>query len=148
MSLTTPVHTDLTGYRRRIGSYMTARTMACTAGAIASAVAVGAPLALVARAPSAAVELACAAVALPAWALGFWHPAGMDVEEWLPYGLRRILRRARLSYGARERLSAARPAGEARGGAWDVLQKEWETRGRRVGGCERWEPSALAGQGR
>ena len=145
MPLSTPVHRDLTSYERRIGQSLTLRSLVCSAAAVGSAVAIGAAFTFGLRLPFDVTQLVVFPVAAANWAAGFWRPHGMKPERWAPYAARARFGRTRLVYEFGGRAAKARPHGERRGGEWDALQNEWERRGRRVRGCELWEPSGYAG---
>lgn len=91
MSLQIPVQKNIGEYQEKIVGKMSLRTLACTAGGFAAAVAVAAFLYLVLGIDVGSATLPVMAAALPFWLAGFWRPFGMKIEEFAPLFLEHAL---------------------------------------------------------
>ena len=140
MARSGPVHRNLLDYEKKVGRSLTVRMAACTAAALACGLTAGGLLWFGLRVPWAASQFAVLAVTVPLWALGFARPCGMKPERWWPYGRRTLFGATRLEYATGDRVPSV-PRAQGMGGAWDVLQKRWESGGRRRRGVELWDPS-------
>lgn len=138
--LSVEIHKDLTRYRAKVAGGLTARTMACIACAIGASVAVGCYSWLVLGIPFDDVSWAAYACSLPFWALGFWRPLRMGVEEWLPLWWRHNAGQSRLAYDNSGRYLQAgliRPMTERDARA---ISKAYRKCAARQRGIELWEP--------
>ena len=95
--LSVSVHKDIAAYTEKVVGKLSARTLACTAGGIASAVAVAAVANLALGVPVDTATLPVMTASMPFWLLGFWRPKGLPAEKFAPlfvehtFGNRRLL---------------------------------------------------------
>ena len=82
--LSVSVHKDIGEYTEKVVGKLSARTLACTAGGLASAVAAAAVANLALGIPVDATTLPVMAASMPFWLLGFWRPKGLPPERFLP----------------------------------------------------------------
>lgn len=81
--LSVSVHKDIGEYTEKVVGKLSARTLACTAGGLASAAAVAAVLNLALGVPVDAATLPVMAASMPFWLLGFWRPKGLPAEKYM-----------------------------------------------------------------
>lgn len=79
--LSVSVHKDIGEYTEKVVGKLSARTLACTAGGLASAVAAAAVANLALGIPVDATTLPVMAASMPFWLLGFWRPKGLPPRE-------------------------------------------------------------------
>ncbi len=96
--LSVSVHKDIGEYTEKVVGKLSARTLACTAGGLASAVTVAAVLNLALGVPVDAATLPVMAASMPFWLLGFWRPKGLPPEKFMPLFAEHILGDGRLAY--------------------------------------------------
>lgn len=72
--LSVAVHKDIGEYTEKVVGKLSARTLACTAGGLASSVACAALLNL-------ALGVPVDAASMPFWLMGFWRPKGLPAER-------------------------------------------------------------------
>ena len=96
--LSVRVQKDIGEYTEKVVGKMSARTLLCLAGGLASAVAIGAlcQFALGIEVKDASLPVMCAS--LPFWLAGFWRPFGMTLERFAPLWLDFHLEDQRLLY--------------------------------------------------
>ena len=82
--LSVSVHKDIGEYTEKVVGKLSARTLACTAGGLASSVAAAAVSNLVLGVPVDAATLPVMAASMPFWLMGFWRPKGLPAEKFLP----------------------------------------------------------------
>lgn len=82
--LSVSVHKDIGEYTEKVVGRLSARTLACTAGGLASSVAAAAASNLVFGVPVDAATLPVMAASMPFWLMGFWRPKGLPAEKFLP----------------------------------------------------------------
>ena len=78
--LSVAVHKDIGEYTEKVVGKLSARTLACTAGGLASSVATAAALNLALGVPA---TLPVMAASMPFWLMGFWRPKGLTAERYL-----------------------------------------------------------------
>ena len=100
--LSVSVHKDIGEYTEKVVGKLSARTLACTAGGLSSAVAVALPV---------------MAASMPFWLLGFWRPKGLPAERFLPLLADHVLGDGKLAYATGSRPDAL--AGGVRCGKTD-----------------------------
>ena len=94
---------------------LSARTLACTAGGLATAVAVAAVANVGLGIPVDAVTLPVMAASMPFWLLGFWRPKGLVPEKFVPLFAEHVLGDGKLVYATGSRpASLAGPVGCAK----------------------------------
>ena len=81
--LSVAVHKDIGEYTEKVVGKLSARTLACTAGGLASSVATAATLNLALGVPVDAATLPVMAASMPFWLMGFWRPKGLTAERYL-----------------------------------------------------------------
>lgn len=79
--LSVAVHKDIGEYTEKVVGKLSARTLACTAGGLASSVACAALLNLALGVPVDAATLPVTAASMPFWLMGFWRPKGLPAER-------------------------------------------------------------------
>ena len=94
----TYVHKDIGEYEEKVVGKLSARTLACTAGGLASSVAAAALLNLALGAPVDAATLPVMAASMPFWLAGFWRPHHMKFEKFVPLWLDFKLEDQRILY--------------------------------------------------
>ena len=105
--LSVSVHKDIGEYTEKVVGKLSARTLACTAGGLASAVALGIPVD--------ATTLPVMAASMPFWLLGFWRPKGLPPERFLPLVASHALGDGKIAYTTGSRPgSIAGPVGCAK----------------------------------
>ena len=128
--LSVAVHKDIGEYTEKVVGKLSARTLACTAGGLASSVATAAALNLTLGVPVDAATLPVMAASMPFWLMGFWRPKGLTAERYLA-----MLARHALSDGVLVYSTGSRPweaAGESRAaGGPQGAQEEQEKGGPR-----------------
>lgn len=105
--LSVSIHRDLTKYKPKVFLGLTARTLIFTALAIAASVGLGAYLYYAQGIAYDEANIPIMAVSLPFWALGFIHPLGLELEEWLPLWLRHTFGTTKLFYSTKARYEAS-----------------------------------------
>ncbi len=83
--LSVSVHKDIGEYTEKVVGKLSARTLACTAGGLASAVAAAAVANLALGIPVDATTLPVMAASMPFWLLGFWRPKGLPPRGSCPW---------------------------------------------------------------
>lgn len=96
--LSLPIQKDIAEYEPKIIGKLTKRTLACTACAIGAALLTAFYLNAVICVEIDDWGWLVVAAALPFWAVGFWRPDGMKVEEWLPLWIKHALGKDRILY--------------------------------------------------
>ena len=96
--LSAEIHKDLTKYKAKVVAGLSARTLACIALAVGSAVLCGFYFTWVLGIDFDVVSWLIYGITVPFWALGFLQPKGMEVEEWLPLWIRQKFGESRLTY--------------------------------------------------
>lgn len=104
--LSVSVHKDIGEYTEKVVGKLSARTLACTAGGLASAVAVAAVGNLALGVPVDAMTLPVMAASMPFWLLGFWRPKGLPAEKFLPLFSEHVLGSGKLVYATGSRPDA------------------------------------------
>ena len=140
--LSVAVHKDIGEYTEKVVGKLSARTLACTAGGLASSVATAAALNLALGVPVDAATLPVMAASMPFWLLGFWRPRGLKAEKFLPLYLDHVLGDGIVTYR-----TGSRPDGVAGG----IACEKTDRRARRAAarkGAERRAPSMEQEQGR
>ena len=115
--LSVSVHKDIGEYTEKVVGKLSARTLACTAGGLSSAVAVAALGNLALGVPADAMTLPVMADSMPFWLLGFWRPKGLPAERFLPLLADHVLGDGKLAYATGSRPDAL--AGGVRCGKTD-----------------------------
>lgn len=115
--LSVSVHKDIGEYTEKVVGKLSARTLACTAGGLASAVAVAAVGNLALGVPADAMTLPVMAASMPFWLLGFWRPKGLPAEKFVPLLIEHVLGDGKLAYATGSRPAAL--AGSVRFGKVD-----------------------------
>ena len=105
--LTVPVHKDIGEYTEKVVGTLSARTLACTAGGLAAAVAAAAAVHLGLGIEVADATLPVMAASMPFWLMGFWRPKGLKAEEYVPMRLSHALSDGVLAYETGGGLMAA-----------------------------------------
>lgn len=82
--LTVPVHKDVTEYKPKIIGGLTARTLLCLSAAAGSAVAFSLACTFLLHVDLDSMSYIFWIGAVPAAAIGFWRPHGMDFEKFAP----------------------------------------------------------------
>lgn len=82
--LSTAVQKDISRYKSKVVGKMTGRALLCVSGAIASAIGSALWLYFVLGVNPSDFGFVMMAVCLPFWLFGFFKPAGMEFEKWLP----------------------------------------------------------------
>lgn len=100
------MHKDIGEYTEKVVGKLSARTLACTAGGLASAVAVAAVGNLVLDVPADAMTLPVMAASMPFWLLGFWRPKGLPAEKFVPLLAEHVLDDGKLAYATGSRPDA------------------------------------------
>ena len=98
--LSVSVHKDIGEYTEKVVGKMSLRTLACTAGGLASSVAAAAFCYFVAGIPVESASLPVMAASMPFWMAGFWRPKGLVAEKFLPLLLEHRLGSGKLAYCA------------------------------------------------
>jgi len=96
--LSVSVHKDIGEYTEKVVGKLSARTLACTAGGLASAVAVAAVANVALGVPVDAATLPVMTASMPFWLLGFWRPKGLPAEKFVPLFAEHALGDGRLVY--------------------------------------------------
>lgn len=104
--LSVTVHKDIGEYTEKVVGKMSARTLACTAGAIAASFAAAAVPNLAFGVPVSDAALPVTAASMPFWLLGFWRPKGLKAERFLPLWLEHALGDGKLAYTTEGRVPA------------------------------------------
>ena len=113
--LSVSVHKDIGEYTEKVVGKLSARTLACTAGGLASAVAAAAVANLALGIPVDATTLPVMAASMPFWLLGFWRPKGLPPERFLPLVASHALGDGKIAYTTGSRPgSIAGPVGCAK----------------------------------
>ena len=82
-----PIYKDIGEYTEKVVGKLSARTLLCVAGGIATSFAVAAFCELglgIDAADAADAALPVMAASMPFWLLGFWRPKGLKAEEYVP----------------------------------------------------------------
>lgn len=98
--LSVSVHKDIGEYTEKIVGKLSVRTLACTAGGLASSVAAAALCHFAIGVPVESASLPVMAASMPFWLAGFWRPKGMVAERFLPLLLEHALTDGKLAYCA------------------------------------------------
>lgn len=98
--LTAPVHKDIGEYTEKVVGKLSARTLACVAGGIASSFAAAAGSYFLLGIQVSDATLPVMAASMPFWLLGFWRPRGLKAEEYVPMRLDHMLSDGKLAYEA------------------------------------------------
>lgn len=96
--LSVSVHKDIGEYTEKVVGKLSARTLACTAGGLASSVAAAAASNLAFGIPVDAATLPVMAASMPFWLMGFWRPKGLPAEKFLPLLADHLLSDGKLVY--------------------------------------------------
>ena len=113
--LSVSVHKDIGEYTEKVVGKLSARTHACTAGGLASAVAAAAVANHARGIPVDATTLPVMAASMPFWLLGFWRPKGLPPERFLPLVASHALGDGKIAYTTGSRPgSIAGPVGCAK----------------------------------
>ena len=120
--LSVAVHKDIGEYTEKVVGKLSARTLACTAGGLASSVATAAALNLALGVPVDAATLPVMAASMPFWLMGFWRPKGLTAERYLA-----MLARHALSDGVLVYSTGSRPWDAA----WGIACRRVDRRARR-----------------
>ena len=96
--LSVAVHKDIGEYTEKVVGKLSARTLACTAGGLASSVAAAALLNLALGVPVDAATLPVMTASMPFWLAGFWRPHHMKFEKFVPLWLDFQLEDQRILY--------------------------------------------------
>ncbi|MDN4508592.1 PrgI family protein [Gordonibacter sp. RACS_AR49] len=96
--LSVSVHKDIGEYTEKVVGKLSARTLACTAGGLASSVAAAAVSNLAFGVPVDAATLPVMAASMPFWLMGFWRPKGLPAEKFLPLLADHLLEDGKLVY--------------------------------------------------
>ena len=98
MALHVSVHKDIGEYTEKVVGKMSARTLACTAGAIAASLGAAALCNLALGIPVSDTALPVTAASMPFWLLGYWRPKGLKAERFVPLWLDHALNDGKLAY--------------------------------------------------
>lgn len=98
MALHVSVHKDIGEYTEKVVGKMSARTLACTAGAIAASLGAAALCNLALGIPVSDAALPVTAASMPFWLLGYWRPKGLKAERFVPLWLDHALNDGKLAY--------------------------------------------------
>lgn len=101
--LSVAVHKDIGEYTEKVVGKLSARTLACTAGGLASSVAAAALLNFALGVPVDAATLPVMAASMPFWLAGFWRPEGLPAERYLALVARHALSDGALAYSTGSR---------------------------------------------
>lgn len=126
--LSVSVHKDIGEYTEKVVGKLSARTLACTAGGLASAVAVAAIANLVLGVPVDAATLPVMTASMPFWLLGFWRPKGLPAEKFVPLFAEHALGDGKLLYA-----TGCRPSSIASGIKCERTDKRARRASRRKG---------------
>ena len=137
----TYVHKDIGEYEEKVVGKLSARTLACTAGGLASSVAAAALLNLALGAPVDAATLPVMAASMPFWLLGFWRPRGMRPERFVPLALRHLTADGTLVYWSPSQEAPGPAAAAVRP---SVTRRKFRKLMRKVG--EDYAPTLQAGE--
>ena len=102
--LSVSVHKDIGEYTEKVVGKLSARTLACTAGGLASAVAVAAVGNLALGAPVDAMTPPVLAASSPSCPPGAWRPTGLPAEKFAPLFVAPVLDDGKLAYATGSRL--------------------------------------------
>mgnify|MGYP002602399089 FL=1 len=130
--LSVAVHKDIGEYTEKVVGKLSARTLACTAGGLASSVATAAALNLALGVPVDAATLPVMAASMPFWLMGFWRPKGLTAERYLAMLVRHALSDGVLVYSA-----GSRPWDAAGGIACRRVDRRARRKSRRKGAEKR-----------
>lgn len=98
MTLHVSVHKDIGEYTEKVVGKMSARTLACTAGAVAASFGAAAISNLVLGIPVSDAALPVTAASMPFWLLGYWRPKGLKAERFVPLWLDHMFNDGKLAY--------------------------------------------------
>ena len=98
--LSVAVHKDIGEYTEKVVGKLSARTLACTAGGLASSVAAAAAVHFGLGVEVADATLPVMAASMPFWLAGFWRPKGLKAEEFIPLLMEHALSDGKLAYEA------------------------------------------------
>lgn len=96
--LSVTVHKDIGEYREKVVGKMSARTLACTAGAIAASFAAAAIAYFTFGVSVSNAAFPVTAASIPFWLLGFWRPKGLAPEAFVPLWAAHVLGDGKLPY--------------------------------------------------
>ncbi|WP_058985639.1 PrgI family mobile element protein [Hugonella massiliensis] len=96
--LSVTVHKDIGEYKEKVVGKMSARTLACTAGAIAASFAAAAIAHFAFGVPVSDAAFPVTAASMPFWLLGFWRPKGLAPEAFVPLWASHVLGDGKLPY--------------------------------------------------
>ena len=98
MGLHVSVHKDIGEYTEKVVGKMSARTLACTAGAVAASFGAAAFSYFALGIPVSDAALPVTAASMPFWLLGYWRPKGLKAERFVPLWLDHALNDGKLAY--------------------------------------------------
>ena len=127
--LSVAVHKDIGEYTEKVVGKLSARTLACTAGGLASSVACAALLNLALGVPVDATTLPVMAASMPFWLMGFWRPCGMAPERFVPLWARWALAEGPVTYRPPRTPGGFSPVPEDRAYRKRMKRKGAEARG-------------------
>lgn len=96
--LSVSVHKDIGEYTEKVVGKLSARTLACVAGGLVSSVAAAGVSHLAFGIPVDAATLPVMAASMPFWLMGFWRPAGLPAEKFVPLVAAHLLDDGKLVY--------------------------------------------------
>lgn len=96
--LSVTVHKDIGEYKEKVVGKMSARTLACIAGAIAASFATAAIAYFAFGVPVSNAAFPVTAASMPFWLLGFWRPKGLAPEAFVPLWAAHVLGDGKLPY--------------------------------------------------
>ena len=138
--LSVAVHKDIGEYTEKVVGKLSARTLACTAGGLASSVATAAALNLALGVPVDAATLPVMAASMPFWLMGFWRPKGLTAERYLAMLARHALSDGVLVYSTGKQALGCGRGNRVPAGGPQSAQEEQEE-----GGRETW-PERVMGE--
>lgn len=96
--LSVTIHKDIGEYTEKIVGKMSARTLACVAGGLATSVATACAVYFGLGIPVADATMPVMAASMPFWLAGFWKPKGLKAEQFISLYIEHALGDARLVY--------------------------------------------------
>lgn len=98
--LSVSVHKDIGEYTEKIVGKLSFRTLLCVTGGLASAVAAAAFTYFVLGIEVSNATLPVMACSMPFWLAGFWRPAGMKLEQFMPLWFQHTFADDRIQYAS------------------------------------------------
>lgn len=98
MGLHVSVHKDIGEYTEKVVGKMSARTLACTAGAVAASFGAASFSYFVLGIPVSDAALPVTAASMPFWLLGYWRPKGLKAERFVPLWIDHTFNDGKLAY--------------------------------------------------